>query len=131
MNRPVIGATWPRRRSPDSARIRTPSRVAASTATRTFMAPTTRPTSRTSGRCGAEEGTMKAITFLMLTAIALPVVAEEPADAKKEAAASEENSEITALTRPESSIDVGFGYVVNDNYHFGQYRGLTDSGAYG
>jgi MtrB/PioB family decaheme-associated outer membrane protein len=35
------------------------------------------------------------------------------------------------LTKPQSSIDVGVGYVDKDNQRFGQYTGLTDKGAYG
>ena len=45
-----------------------------------------------------------------------------------------QDDEITQLTKPQSSIDVGVGYVDKDNdenQRFGQYTGLTDKGAYG
>jgi MtrB/PioB family decaheme-associated outer membrane protein len=38
---------------------------------------------------------------------------------------------VAQLTTPQSSIDVGAGYVSKDNQRFGQYTGLTDKGAYG
>src|SRR6187401_2891216 len=108
------------------------------------MALTTRPISPTSGHCGAEV-TMKtgnprkgleALTAMLLTAIAVPAMAAEEAaakDAAAEEASSEEDStaaEIKALTTPESFVDFGVGFVDNDNYHYGQYRGLTEEGAY-
>ena len=39
--------------------------------------------------------------------------------------------EITQLTKPYTTIDVGAGYVSKDNQRFGQYTGLTDKGGYG
>ncbi|MCU0963436.1 MAG: MtrB/PioB family outer membrane beta-barrel protein [Pirellulaceae bacterium] len=35
------------------------------------------------------------------------------------------------LTRPESSVSLGAGYVSSDNQQFGQYNGMTDKGFYG
>jgi MtrB/PioB family decaheme-associated outer membrane protein len=42
-----------------------------------------------------------------------------------------EADEITTLTKPESTIQFGMGYVDADNRRFGQYNGLNDKGAYG
>ena len=42
-----------------------------------------------------------------------------------------EGDEITALTRPESTIQFGVGHVDDDNRRFGQYNGLNDKGVYG
>lgn len=42
-----------------------------------------------------------------------------------------QSDEITQLTTPVSSVNVGVGYVDKDNQRFGEYNGLTDKGAYG
>ncbi len=42
-----------------------------------------------------------------------------------------EGDEITALTRPESNITFGLGYVNKDGLRFGQYSGLNEKGSYG
>lgn len=46
-------------------------------------------------------------------------------------ATAAEDSEVTALTKPQSTVSFGLGYVDNDNRRFGQYNGLNQSGAYG
>src|SRR5690349_1839299 len=108
------------------------------------MAPTTRPISPTSGRCGAEgpmntsnpRKGLEALTALLLAGIAVPAMSAEEAAAKvapAEEAATEEDSttdEIKALTTPESVVEFGIGYIDNDNYHYGQFRGLTEEGTY-
>jgi len=38
---------------------------------------------------------------------------------------------VAQLTKPDSTVNVGVGYVNKDNQRFGQYNGLTDKGAYG
>jgi MtrB/PioB family decaheme-associated outer membrane protein len=45
--------------------------------------------------------------------------------------AAEEVDEVTELSKPESSVSVGIGYVSDDNQRFGQYTGLNEDGAYG
>ena len=50
---------------------------------------------------------------------------------KKDESSAETDASITALTEPDSQLDVGFTYVSDDNFHYGQYRGLQDSGLYG
>ncbi len=42
-----------------------------------------------------------------------------------------EGDEITVLTRPESNIEFGLGYVNKDGLRFGQYSGLNEKGTYG
>ncbi len=42
-----------------------------------------------------------------------------------------EGDEITALTKPESNIEFGLGYVNKDGLRFGQYSGLNEKGTYG
>ncbi len=42
-----------------------------------------------------------------------------------------EGDEITALTKPESNIEFGLGYVNKDGPRFGQYSGLNEQGTYG
>ena len=42
-----------------------------------------------------------------------------------------ESNEITTLTKPESNVQFGLGYVDKDNRQFGKYNGLNESGAYG
>jgi MtrB/PioB family decaheme-associated outer membrane protein len=42
-----------------------------------------------------------------------------------------EESELTELTRPKSTIEAGVGGVTDSNWKFGQYNGLNNSGAYG
>jgi len=39
--------------------------------------------------------------------------------------------EVTELSRPESQVSLGAGYVSEDNARFGQYTGLNDKGGYG
>ena len=55
----------------------------------------------------------------LLAALALPHAARAQDDAVKE------------LTTPESTVELGAGYVTNDNARFGQYTGLRKEGAYG
>ena len=38
---------------------------------------------------------------------------------------------VTALTEPDSEVEIGLGYISEDNFHYGQYRGMTDEGFYG
>ncbi len=42
-----------------------------------------------------------------------------------------EGDEITVLTKPESNIEFGLGYVNKDGLRFGQYSGLNEKGTYG
>ena len=42
-----------------------------------------------------------------------------------------EGDEITALTKPDSNIEFGLGYLDSDGKRFGQYNGLNEQGAYG
>lgn len=42
-----------------------------------------------------------------------------------------ESDEVTALTKPESNIEFGLGYVDDDGPRFGQYNGMNEQGAYG
>ncbi len=42
-----------------------------------------------------------------------------------------EDSEVTALTRPESNLEFGLGHVNRDAPRFGLYTGLNDNKAYG
>lgn len=42
-----------------------------------------------------------------------------------------EDDDIAQLTKPESSIEAGIGYVNKDNQRFGQYNGLKNDGVYG
>jgi MtrB/PioB family decaheme-associated outer membrane protein len=44
--------------------------------------------------------------------------------------AAEGDDEMAQLTKPQSEVSVGVGYVNNDNQRFGQYTGLTDEDAY-
>lgn len=39
--------------------------------------------------------------------------------------------EVTELTKPDSNVSAGVGYVNKDNQRFGQYNGLNDKGGYG
>ncbi len=59
-----------------------------------------------------------------LTAAAIAVLAAVGAYAA-------EDDEITALTKPESNIEFGLGYVNKDGLRFGQYSGLNEKGSYG
>jgi MtrB/PioB family decaheme-associated outer membrane protein len=61
--------------------------------------------------------------FILTAAAAALLLAFGPAMAQDDSAAQ--------LTKPQSSINVGVGYVSKDNQRFGQYNGLTDKGAYG
>jgi MtrB/PioB family decaheme-associated outer membrane protein len=42
-----------------------------------------------------------------------------------------EESEITQLTRPKSTVEAGVGVVTDSSWKFGQYNGLNNSGAFG
>ena len=42
-----------------------------------------------------------------------------------------ESDEVTELSKPESTISAGIGYVSDDSPRFGQYTGMTEQGAYG
>lgn len=44
---------------------------------------------------------------------------------------AEEVDEVTRLSRPESTVQFGLGYVTDDNRRYGQYLGLPDSGFVG
>ena len=68
--------------------------------------------------------TMQTRSFALTTIAAAMLAAFGTANAA-------EGNEITALTKPESSIQFGIGYVDVDNRRFGQYNGLNDKGAYG
>jgi MtrB/PioB family decaheme-associated outer membrane protein len=46
------------------------------------------------------------------------------------AVAADGDDEMAQLTKPQSEMSVGVGYVNNDNQRFGQYTGLTDEDAY-
>lgn len=46
-------------------------------------------------------------------------------------AAANEDAEVTALTKPQSSVSFGLGYMNGEGRQFGQYNGLNDTGAYG
>ncbi len=46
-------------------------------------------------------------------------------------ALAQDADEIARLTKPSSSVEVGIGYVSDDNQRFGQYTGLNEDGAYG
>ena len=46
------------------------------------------------------------------------------------AVAADGDEEMAQLTKPQSEVSVGVGYVNNDNQRFGQYTGLTDEDAY-
>jgi MtrB/PioB family decaheme-associated outer membrane protein len=65
--------------------------------------------------------------FLPGTVSAIAIVALAPMPAS----ATEEVDEVTELTRPDSTIRVGVGYVSQDNLRFSQYTGLRDEGGYG
>ena len=47
------------------------------------------------------------------------------------AAQAAEDSEVAALTRPESSVEAGIGHVTVDNREFGKYNGLNEQGVHG
>ncbi|HKU45494.1 MAG TPA: MtrB/PioB family decaheme-associated outer membrane protein [Burkholderiales bacterium] len=44
--------------------------------------------------------------------------------------ADEADDEIKKLTRPESTVEAGLGFVDSDNTRFGQYNGLVEDGLY-
>jgi MtrB/PioB family decaheme-associated outer membrane protein len=46
-------------------------------------------------------------------------------------AVAAEGDEVTELTKPTSTVEVGAGYVSKDNQRFGQYSGLNEKGGYG
>jgi MtrB/PioB family decaheme-associated outer membrane protein len=45
--------------------------------------------------------------------------------------AADENDKLKQLIKPQSTVNIGAGYLFNDNARFGQYTGLRDQGAYG
>ena len=45
--------------------------------------------------------------------------------------AQEADPAVTELTEPDSELNAGFLFVSEDNLHYGQYRGLQESGLYG
>ncbi len=65
---------------------------------------------------------------IKLTAIAAATLA---ALATLTPAQAAEDEDIVQLTKPESSVEAGIGYVNKDNQRFGQYNGLKDNGVYG
>ena len=60
------------------------------------------------------------VAFAAALMIAGSVWAEEP-----------QNDNIRQLTKPQSTVNIGAGYLFNNNARFGQYSGLRDEGAYG
>jgi MtrB/PioB family decaheme-associated outer membrane protein len=60
----------------------------------------------------------KQIAALVAALAALPAAAQDDAD-------------LAALTKPQSSAEVGVGVVSDDNLRFGRYSGLNEEGAYG
>lgn len=44
---------------------------------------------------------------------------------------AQEAEELGRLTKPQGNLELGLGYVSDDNYRFGQYSGLNEKGAYG
>lgn len=46
-------------------------------------------------------------------------------------ARAQEAEEVARLTKPSSSVELGIGYVSEDNQRFGQYTGLNEKGGYG
>ncbi len=48
-----------------------------------------------------------------------------------ETAVSTEDDNLKRLTKPQSTINFGAGYLSNDNARFGQYNGLRNEGPYG
>lgn len=64
--------------------------------------------------------------FLPLSTLMIAVYA-----ASSSIGAAAETDEITQLSKPESTVSVGLGYVNEDNQRFGQYTGLNEEGAYG
>lgn len=47
------------------------------------------------------------------------------------AAQAAESEEVARLTQPQSTVDLGVGYLFNDGRRFGQYTGMNEQGAYG
>ena len=64
-------------------------------------------------------------------ALRLTALAAATLSAFGPSAAPAADDEIAALTTPESSVNVGAGFVFEDNQRFGQFNGLTDRGWYG
>ena len=69
---------------------------------------------------------MKTESF-RLTAMAAAVAA---ALGTAPASAAEGDDEIRQLSKPESEVSAGVGYVAKDNRRFGQYNGLNEKGGY-
>ncbi|BAL23614.1 MtrB/PioB family decaheme-associated outer membrane protein [Azoarcus sp. KH32C] len=65
-------------------------------------------------------------TTLRLSALAAAVAALFPLQAM-----ADEPDDMTMLTKPESSVRFGLGYVGEDNHNYGMYRAQQDSGLYG
>jgi MtrB/PioB family decaheme-associated outer membrane protein len=63
-------------------------------------------------------------TFALTAIAAAMLAAYGPATAA-------EVDEVTELSRPESTVSAGFGYVSQDNQRFGQYTGMDENGGYG
>ena len=61
--------------------------------------------------------------FILTAAAAALLLAFGPARAQ--------DNSVAQLSEPQSSINVGVGYVDKDNHRFGQYNGLIDKGSYG
>jgi len=75
-------------------------------------------------RMGFEMKAVNSNSYLMTAAATSLLCAFGPAVAA-------EDDAVTELTKPSSSMEVGFGYVSENNQRFGQYNGLTNNGGYG
>src|SRR5882672_5019778 len=89
------------------------------------MARTTRPKSTASGLSGAR--TMKTRAALRITGIAAAVFASFG----NAYAQHVEPLASSALNTEASSVSLGVGLTPNDGRRFGEYNGVTESGAYG
>lgn len=67
----------------------------------------------------------------MRTAMAASIAAIGFAAAPYAAFAEEMSDEVRALTRPDSHVEVGVGYVTQNSFKFGEFTGLNDKGIYG
>jgi MtrB/PioB family decaheme-associated outer membrane protein len=75
-------------------------------------------------RMGLEMKAANSNSYLMTAAATSLLCAFGPAVAA-------EGDELTELTKPSSSVELGVGYVSQNNQRFGQYSGLADQGGYG
>ena len=75
-------------------------------------------------RMGFEMKAARCNAYLMTAAATSLLCAFGPAVAA-------EGAEVTELTKPSSSMEVGVGVVSQNNQRFGQYNGLVDNGGYG